>query len=72
MQQQNEPKISEQNKRLPEEIEYSVSAKKPLPNRHVIRLINGQPVCISCESRHTLKVDMEELANLGEIVVDFN
>ncbi len=46
--------------------------RKPVPSKHVVRLINGQPVCISCEYRHTLKIPREELEIKGEIVVDSN
>lgn len=39
---------------------------------HKVRIVNGQPVCISCSYQHTIKLPTEthvSLAKLGEIVV---
>lgn len=59
--QQQEPLVIEANKQ-----------KAKLPSKHKIRLINGQPVCISCESRHTVNLPKGEIDRSGEVVIDFS
>lgn len=43
--------------------------KVPPKNEHKIRLIDGQPVCISCSYRHTIKLPPEELSQLTQLGV---
>ncbi len=46
--------------------------KQKLKSEYVIQLINGQPVCISSDSKHTVVLPKElkaELAEKGRVVI---